>query len=338
MEPIAQPAGPVVSVIIPVYNLGHYLDACLQSVETQTFRDFEAIVVDDGSTDGTGEVLRRHAARDPRIVGVHTANQGVARARETGLQRARGRYVAFLDGDDRFEPEMLERLTAAIRERGGYDIVCCNYKRVCPTYEAPVRERRTKDMEGLEFLEASLKHAIFVTVWGRLYRRSLFDDGIRHYPLRLGQDALVNFQIGCKRPRVRFIDYVGYGYVMRSGSSNHRHFNIDYCRRFSEAVGEILSRNGNVPEERREFYHLLNTLRWYLVYIGKSSTPWVGNCAFVRSLRATAERHRAELRNHFPAGRLLLFRLDGRRALRPAVVALSTLLRWQTSLQRRLAR
>lgn len=337
MNHTATPPPPAVSVIIPVFNLEHYLDACLESVEAQTFPDFEAIVVNDGSTDGTSGVLEGHAARDARIVAVHTTNQGVARARETGIARARGRYICFLDGDDLWDTRMLEMMTSAIcGER--YDIVCCNHRRISRTYESSVREACTDDMLGLEFLEASLKHAIAVNVWGRIYRRELFDAAICHYPLRLGQDTLINIQIGCKRPRVRFIDYIGYGYVQRPNSSNHRSFDIDYCRTFSATVDEVLRRNQAALEGRREFYHLLNSLRWYLVYICKSSSRWVGDCAFACSLREAAESYRDELRAHYSRGRLLLLRLDRLHALRPVVVALATLLRWRKSLQRRLSR
>ena len=164
--------------------------------------------MDDGSTDGTPGLLCRYAERDPRIIVVSTPNRGVARARETGIARARGKYIAFLDGDDFWEPRMLEEMTASIGQNGGYDIVCCNFKRVCKTYQAIYRESRTEDMEGLEFLEATLRHSIWVTLWGKLYRRELFNNGLNHYPLRLGQDTMINIQIACRLPRVHFIDYV----------------------------------------------------------------------------------------------------------------------------------
>lgn len=330
---------PAVSVIIPVYNLENYLDACLASVERQTFPSFEALVVDDGSTDRTSEVLKRHADRDPRIVAIRKSNEGVAKARETALEHTRGRYICFLDGDDLWEPDMLERLVAAIEEPGkSYDIVCCNYKRISKSYEAPVREKRTADMEGLEYLEASLRHAISVTLWGRIYRRELFDGAIRHYPLRLGQDSMINIQIGCKRPRVRFIDYVGYGYVQRAGSSNHRNFDFAYCQTFSRTVDEVLTRHEQALEGRKEYLHLLNSLRWYLVYVTKSSSPWVGGSEYARTLREKARRYAKELRPLFSPGRRTILRLDASRALRPIVVILATLLRWQNSLQRRFSR
>ena len=329
---------PEVSVIIPAYNLEGYLDTCLQSVLTQTLGNFEAIVVDDGSTDGTPGLLCRYAERDPRIIVVSTPNRGVARARETGIARAQGKYIAFLDGDDFWEPRMLEEMTASIGQNGGYDIVCCDYKRICKTYEAPKREMRTSDMQGLDFLVASLYHAISVTVWGRLYRRALFEKELRHYPLRLGEDSLLNIQIGCQQPRVRFVDYVGYGYVQRGGSANRSPLDIGYCVKFSEAVHAELVRHRDVVGDRLEFYLLLNKMRWYLVYLRKSHNPWAGDTEFARGINAEAERYRAELEGFFSRCDWLLLRMDRRRWMRPGVLAVSTLMRWGKSLKRRLTR
>ena len=312
---------PAVSVIIPVYNLENYLDTCLDSVGRQTYGDFEAIVVDDGSTDGSQAVARRHAERDARIVVVRTVNQGTARARETGIRHAQGDYICFLDGDDVWDSRMLEKLVAAIGENGGYDIVCCDYKRICKTYEAPRREMRTSDMQGLDFLVASLYHAISVTVWGRLYRRALFEKELRHYPLRLGEDSLLNIQIGCQR----------------GGSANRSPLDIGYCVKFSEAVRAELVRHRDILGDRLEFYLLLNKMRWYLVYLRKSHNPWAGGTEFARGINAEAGRYRAELGGFFSRCDRLLLRMDRRRWMRPGVLAVSTLMRWGKSLKRRLA-
>ena len=155
---------PVVSVIIPVYNLENYLDTCLDSVGWQTYGDFEAIVVDDGSTDGSQAVALRHAERDARIVVISTVNQGAARARETGIRHAKGDYICFLDGDDVWDSRMLEKMVAAIGENGGYEIVCCAYKSKCKTYAAPKREMRKSTMQWLYFLVSLLYHAISASV------------------------------------------------------------------------------------------------------------------------------------------------------------------------------
>lgn len=113
--------GPVVSVIIPVYNAEHYLERCLESIQRQSLRDFELILVDDGSADRSPEICRRYQARDSRVQVLRQQNAGPGAARNTGLDAARGEYVTFVDSDDFAEPCMLETLHRAAE--GGADCV-----------------------------------------------------------------------------------------------------------------------------------------------------------------------------------------------------------------------
>ena len=101
---------PKISVIIPVYNTGGILGQTINSVLNQTFRDFELILVDDGSTDGSGEVCDSFAQQDPRVVVIHKKNGGVSSARNLGLENANGDYIGFIDGDDIIEKEMFQGL------------------------------------------------------------------------------------------------------------------------------------------------------------------------------------------------------------------------------------
>ena len=156
--------------------------------------------------------------------------------------------------------------------------------------------------------------------------------------MRLGEDSLLNIQIGCQQPRVRFVDYVGYGYVQRGGSANRSPLDIGYCVKFSEAVHAELVRHRDVVGDRLEFYLLLNKMRWYLVYLRKSHNPWAGDTEFARGINAEAERYRAELEGFFSRCDWLLLRMDRRRWMRPGVLAVSTLMRWGKSLKRRLTR
>lgn len=325
---------PQVSIIIPVYNLASYIEACLASVSAQTFADFEAIVIDDGSTDDSLETIRRHAAADGRFVVVHTENRGVARARERALSEARGEWIAFLDGDDLWEPDMLERLVEASE---GCDIVCCDYKRISPGGgESPVHSRHVQDLAGEDFLIRTLAMTDSVALWARLYRRELFA-GLQHYPMRLGEDLLLNIQIGCRRPRVHHIDYAGYGYVQRAGSSIRRKPDFDYCRAFAEKVEAILSAPEAEFGDRVEWLRLLNAVWWYASYVSRSSNPWKGDTPFAAWVRRGAVRYGRQLRAYHAPIRLLMIRMDGRRWLRPAVLALGTLLRWKQSIERRTA-
>ena len=103
----------LVSVIVPLYNVEAYLPACLDSLRAQTHRDFEVILVDDGSGDGSGAICDAYAAKDERFCVLHQANAGVAAARNAGLNRARGSHISFVDSDDEVSPRFLETLLAA---------------------------------------------------------------------------------------------------------------------------------------------------------------------------------------------------------------------------------
>src|SRR5215211_4851514 len=106
----------LVSVVVPIYNRSSYVRAALDSLRAQTYVHWEAIVVDDGSTDGSGEVVRDLAAEDERICPYRQENRGAAEARNAGVERAKGEFIAFLDSDDAWLPEKLERQLAAWRE------------------------------------------------------------------------------------------------------------------------------------------------------------------------------------------------------------------------------
>jgi len=101
---------PLISIIVPVFNTDAWLDECVLSLLAQTCRDFELLLVDDGSTDDSGRLCDVWAARDNRVMALHTANAGVSAARNRGLREARGDYVCFVDSDDWVDPQLLQVL------------------------------------------------------------------------------------------------------------------------------------------------------------------------------------------------------------------------------------
>lgn len=115
----------LVSIIVPVYNVLPYLDKCIQSITGQTYRHFEIILVDDGSTDGSGEKCRIWAENDQRITALRTENRGVGNARNIGIERAIGKYFAFIDSDDWIHETFLETLVDEM-ERHDADIASCD--------------------------------------------------------------------------------------------------------------------------------------------------------------------------------------------------------------------
>lgn len=113
---------PLISVIVPVYNIEDYLGRCVNSILNQTYSNFELILVDDGSTDKSGEMCDRFAAKDTRVVSLHKENGGSSSARNLAISKAVGEYFSFIDSDDYIEPDFLERLITPVtqaRETGG---------------------------------------------------------------------------------------------------------------------------------------------------------------------------------------------------------------------------
>ena len=118
---------PIVSIVIPVYNVENYLIQCLDSVVSQTYEFLEIILVNDGSTDRSGEICNKYAENDKRIKVFHLDNSGSAEARNKGLDIATGKYVMFLDSDDYLEKDGIEKLLV-LAETKALDMVCGRYK------------------------------------------------------------------------------------------------------------------------------------------------------------------------------------------------------------------
>lgn len=117
---------PKVSVIVPVYNVENYIRKCLDSIISQTLKDIEIILVDDGSEDNSGKICDEYAEKDSRIIVIHQKNNGLSNARNTGLNIASGEYIGFVDSDDYIKSEMYSEMYQTA-EKTDADMVLCNY-------------------------------------------------------------------------------------------------------------------------------------------------------------------------------------------------------------------
>ena len=163
----------LISVIIPVYNTAPYLDACLSSVCAQGWKCLEILLVDDGSTDGSGAICDAWSRRDPRIRVFHKENEGVSSARNEGLTNTTGEFIAFVDSDDWIEAEMLEYLAAAIDDA---DMACCGFW-AYPSESLDFSvEKGVKPADPCETIQAAMliyeRDGYFTSVWNKLYRRA----------------------------------------------------------------------------------------------------------------------------------------------------------------------
>ncbi len=326
---------PLISIIIPVHNLESYLAKCFDSALVQTYQNIEVIVVNDGSTDNSLKIIEEYAARDPRVVVLNTHQQGVSLARKIGIEKAHGKYITFLDGDDYFEPDIISTLHEGL-VAGGYDIVCCNSMRVRESYSMPLREKHNSVKTGYDYLEAVLAHYIWVTVWGKLYKRELFEGLIGHPALRLGEDTVVNMQVGLKQPKVGFIDYIGYNYYQRSDSANHKRIDLAYCTLFSDSVIRVLEMHRAEIGDRIELYILLNKIRWFRVYIRKSGNKWIGNSDYAMSIYRLLKKYKKEVHHYVPCWDLIMIRIYRYRILKPIMRAITFIERLKTSAIRRI--
>lgn len=210
---------PLISIIVPVYNGEKYLRHCLDSIVAQRFTDWELLVVDDGSTDGSPAILDDYAARDGRIRVVHKPNGGQALARNEALQRSKGEFISFIDCDDWLEPDMYERMMVTMEEEDA-DIVICGY-----TEEFVGRQKVVNGDGGMRLLEMQealrlvLEGHIGSYLWSMLFRKTVVREPM---PLmRLYEDHATIFKWVSHAKRVTILRLPLYHYRQRQSSSLH---------------------------------------------------------------------------------------------------------------------
>ena len=239
---------PVVSVIVPVYKTEKYLAECIESILAQTFEDFEMILVDDGSPDNSGKICDDYAARDPRIRVFHKENGGVSSARNLGLDRARGEWIAFVDSDDRLGKDHLRELHE--NTDGNVCISASGYFNVFDgrTTENRFREERVPAEEICALFRRE-KPVLFWAPWGKLFRnparvgkRVRFREGI-HY----AEDWIFLLDyLKTMRCGIAFSSDVSYFYRRYGESSSARNFGFAqemmFYRAGRDALGKVLPR------------------------------------------------------------------------------------------------
>ena len=221
----------MISVIIPVYNVAAHLPACLDSVLAQTHRDIEVLVIDDGSTDGSGDLCDDYACRDARITVLHQANGGPSAARNEGLAAARGEYIAFIDSDDVVHSRYLEVLLAAIVEHDA-DIAQSPYQIVPEAQRSaygrdrlirPLPERYPTQMltSSQAMISMLYQQGMADSSPCKLFRASLFDG--QRFPLvyRVYEDLYAMAQVYPRIRRMAWVDVPMYFYFKNdSGTLN----------------------------------------------------------------------------------------------------------------------
>ena len=210
----------MISVIIPVYNVEPYLRKCLDSVVNQTYKELEILIIDDGSTDGSGAICDEYAKTDKRIRVFHTENRGLSCARNLGLDEAKGEWIGFVDSDDWIEPDMYEVLLKNA-EKTGADVVECGYSRIYPD-SVYIRQKEELIINGgKEAIHALFQHKINETVWNKLWSRKSFCV-IRFPEGRVFEDVATTYRLLNAANYICTVSPVKYCYRVRKDSISRK--------------------------------------------------------------------------------------------------------------------
>lgn len=220
---------PNISVIIPIYNAGKYVEKCLESITHQTYQDIEIIIVNDGSTDNSREICERYARKDNRITLINTENRGAGSARNTGIEKAKGKYISFIDSDDYICNDYYERLYSMI-QKSGADIAVGRYQRISEhetmhfVNTGEVQEYTSIQELLILYGEDEDKYVNAVLVTNKLFNRELFGDDIR-YPLhRIIDDEFIIYKLIDRSKKIVCTDDVMYAYVQSDSSVMRANF------------------------------------------------------------------------------------------------------------------
>lgn len=229
---------PLITVIVPAYNIPEYLPRCIHSITAQTYRNLEILIVDDGSTDGTSELCDRLAAEDSRIRVFHRENGGTSRARNLGLEHASGEYVGFVDSDDFISPDMYEKLLWGIRDfhvsaaqvaRDERDEKGSQLSDIC---EPPVKPQV---VESGEFMKELLLHRGDCSLCTKLIRRELFPREA-FPPGKLNEDFHLLVRMLPRMEKLVSLPEQYYHVFYRVGSNSRRADREDFSRVYADCV------------------------------------------------------------------------------------------------------
>ena len=185
---------PTISIICPVYKSEKYIHKCVDSIIAQTFKDWELIIVDDGSPDSSGDICDKYALIDTRIKILHKQNGGVSTARQRGLEAVRGEYVIHADSDDWIEPSMLEVLYRTAKEEKA-DVVVCDYYVNDHNGQRLIKQQPTQ-LTSMAMLH-DLFHGLHGSLWNKLVRRDCYINyGLKFYDgINYCEDVLIWAQL-----------------------------------------------------------------------------------------------------------------------------------------------
>lgn len=250
----------LISIVVPVYNAGKYLSPLIESILGQTYRNIELILVDDGSSDGSGVVCDEFEKKDKRVKVIHKSNEGQSAARNSGLDVATGDLIAFADHDDLLHPKMYEIMVQAMFDNDMSVCICdfANVQQDC--FDEITFNQETAEITAVtseEWLNGFLKPSWRTPIWNKLYRKDIVEH-IRFENLHLGEDNLFSYQVFKKSREAVFVHKKLY--FQRMHGNNFEYTGIKYYTDLLLAKEKILN---DVKKNFRYEYKYFKTLFLY---------------------------------------------------------------------------
>ena len=270
---------PMVSIIVPIYNAEQYLRRCVDSILNQEYTDFELLLVNDGSTDASGDICEEYRDQDPRVIVIQKENTGVSDSRNRALDRARGKYLQFLDSDDWITPDAT-RLFVRAAEEYGCDMVISDFYRVVGERLSP---KGDIEEEGVLTREEFAAHMMenpadfyYGVLWNKLYRRDIVEE----HNLRMDTDIswCEDFMFNLEYIRYAKVFYALhapiYYYVKRKGSLASQGINISKTVKMKLNVFEYYNNfYKHVLEEEDYEKNRLQVYRFFIDAAGDGTVP-----------------------------------------------------------------
>ncbi|MEH7225929.1 glycosyltransferase [Bacillus sp. JJ1566] len=259
-----------ISIIVPIYNLEKYIHKCVSSILSQSFTNFELILVNDGSTDQSGKICDEYAEKDNRVKVIHKENGGIASSRNAGLEVAVGKYIGFVDNDDYINKFMYEILYKHAMEHSS-DIVVCDYINIdegqkvdTELLEQNYNTQHFSNLGALHFIYEDMEKDTFIYPWNKLYKRSLFSN-IKYELGNIYDDESVAHELLYKCNSVTYIQNGLYYYVKRKGSQINTAFTIKkFGRVYALKAREVFFRKNKERElHDKALKHYMQVFFWY---------------------------------------------------------------------------
>jgi glycosyltransferase involved in cell wall biosynthesis len=264
---ISKSADRMLSIVVPVYNVSQYLADCLKSILSQTFQDYEVILVDDGSTDDSGIQCDAFAASDERVLVIHQQNQGLSAARNAGIRLAKGKYICFIDSDDEYgTTTVLEDNLKILKKYPDADFLQFPHAHCQDGAETVWYFNKDAICEGnaAVFENCGMGVISSMTVWDKIFKRTIFDQCL--FPEgRFFEDAWFLYDILPKCHQVVCTSKGYYRYRIRENSILHQSFSFKKCCDQIEVWLHIMDQIPSIAKESRLYTNVFCLYENYLI-------------------------------------------------------------------------